>query len=624
MPETVYRENRNYVRDDASDVYGDAPRVTPHHKVDRNSYYSPPLPPPLPPPVQPLSSEEYAALYGSARGIVIEDRTARAGNRDIRPGPVKRSSTFRGEAWDAHDDRDRFVEQVHRPGRSVWYGDDDIYDRGQEASAPTLRPTVPVHMRSDAQRQLVGVRSRPQAPGPVDFNFNRDVTIARQPTGKAASTSVNHNHRPIEYVEVRREIPKVQHESQHVPGLFQTVFDVNNPQDASIHLELEITDDLETELETFSQLQRLGNFGAARDYFDKNLEPYLSNPYVFVQYGQMLLDQGDYLAFERLDPEAVFGKDDRPTPRAPESVEGWYRNLPSFEVWSRSRERLAGARRYEAQNVYYDDEPRVENAHSSRRSPPPRRPPPPRDEEIIYERRDSLPRRQDSSRSEAGPLVLRQHDVETVERTRPRPRSPPPVFREPITITRERSYIPIHSPPSPEARDSRVVHYDREFSPDRVRLARRQSVERPVRSPSPPPPDRVHIRTRIMERDNSHSPVADGYPARSARFDPEVRHFSESRLPRSRSLDSMGNYYDPTLDDERYRSHSTNRGLLVTDSEGQSGQDELELLRQNWMLLQAKLSIHRNGSYGDACSEAWYAIENFHFGPKLGSTEVGV
>lgn len=95
--------------------------------------------------------------------------------------------------------------------------------------------------------------------------------------------------------------------SRHVSGSFQTIFDTVHPQDASVHLELPITDDLDTKLEVFSRLHRLGNFSAAQEYFKDELGLYLSNPYVFVHFAQMLLDKGDYLAFDRLDPQPVFG-----------------------------------------------------------------------------------------------------------------------------------------------------------------------------------------------------------------------------------------------------------------------------------------------------------------------------
>lgn len=208
-------------------------------------------------------------------------------------------------------------------------------------------------------------------------------------------------------------------------------------------------------------------------------------------------------------------------------------------------------RRYEERDVYYeDDEP-------PRRAPPPRRPPPSRDEEIYYERREErrahspspmpMPRRsapdvsvrereevveresrvphfmrEEPRRSEAGPLVLRQRDIETVERARPRPRSPSPVVKEReriVTMTRARSMSPgppPPPPPPPEIREreeirTRVVDHSRERirSPsrgpalDRVRLGTR-FIERPDRSPSPPPVER--IRTRVVERERERSP----------------------------------------------------------------------------------------------------------------------
>lgn len=356
----------------------------------------------------------------------------------IQSKPVPTSSTLKGESWDAKNDRIRdWYAEVQRPSKSVRFAHDDTYDRAQEGSVPAIHTEVPVHMRSHVQNQMVGVRPRTQASGPVGSSGNRDLTIARRPN-MVVSTSINPNHRPVEYEEVRKEVPKVQPEPERKPGLFQTIFDVNHPQDASTHLELLITDDFEAELEMFSRLQRLGNFGAARNYFEATLEYYLDHPYVLVQYGQMLLDQGDYLAFERLNPVSVFGMNARTTPLAPQTVEGWNRNLSCFEIMDRCRGRALGAR-----------------------------------------------------------------------------------YKE-----------------------------------------------------------------------------------------------------RSSSRECVVNYHDSDPDDGSHCSHFPDRKLLVRDIKARSDQAELELLRQNWRLLQAMSTIHRTGGYGDACSEAWYSIENIHFGATLCSTEV--
>jgi hypothetical protein len=132
------------------------------------------------------------------------------------------------------------------------------------------------------------------------------------------------------------------------------------------------------------------------------------------------------------------------------------------------------------------------------------------------EREDRTPAflREDNRRSEAGPMVLRSRQVETVDRHRPH--SPSPVrVREERIIRRPRSL----SPSSHEHEDvhehsrTRVVERERIREPSRKRSPSPRVVryvERPRRSPSPPPPpqveERERIRTRIIERERVPSP----------------------------------------------------------------------------------------------------------------------
>ncbi|KAG6356317.1 hypothetical protein INS49_015704 [Diaporthe citri] len=240
--------------------------------------------------------------------------------RHSQAKPIRRSSTVRSDEWDSYersiptrydrydDYRPRYevVEVRDGAGRPISYHDNDYYDRWQESSGPVRHYVSPSYTRHSAQNQMVGVRPRPRSPTPVDYDDDeRMITSVRSKRVAAKPAAVVGDEGG----------PKARKGSQHVPGLFQTVFDVNHPQDASVHLELPITDDHGAELEEFCRLQRLGNFGAAEDHFKNKLEPYLSNPYVFVQFGQMLLEKGDYHALERLNSEAVFGKEDRPPSR---------------------------------------------------------------------------------------------------------------------------------------------------------------------------------------------------------------------------------------------------------------------------------------------------------------------
>ncbi|KAL1871980.1 hypothetical protein VTK73DRAFT_1810 [Phialemonium thermophilum] len=206
----------------------------------------------------------------------------------------------------------------------------------------------------------------------------------------------------------------------------------------------------------------------------------------------------------------------------------------------------------EERDTYYDN------------IPPPRRPPPP-NEVDIYERREerqrrsSPPRRapvreyedvdvrvrererdresrvpaflrEEPRRTGAGPLVLRQRDVETVERERRRSPSPvrvretriverarsvsppPPPRREVIerddvrvrTVERERIRSPSRGPPMERVR-TRFIERERSPSPveretDRIRIVRRERERSPTPSPSPSPPPPV-IRGPTIERE---------------------------------------------------------------------------------------------------------------------------
>ncbi|KAH9242627.1 hypothetical protein K456DRAFT_1716338 [Colletotrichum gloeosporioides 23] len=72
------------------------------------------------------------------------------------------------------------------------------------------------------------------------------------------------------------------------------------PQDITFHLEIEATEDLEEDLESFSRLRRLGQFTAAVNHFRRRLLNSLDNTYVLVQYGQFLLESSDVNGLSQL------------------------------------------------------------------------------------------------------------------------------------------------------------------------------------------------------------------------------------------------------------------------------------------------------------------------------------
>jgi hypothetical protein len=90
-------------------------------------------------------------------------------------------------------------------------------------------------------------------------------------------------------------------------------------------------------------------------------------------------------------------------------------------------------------------------------------------------------------RAEGGELVLRQREVETI--TRPRRRSPSPLYRERVIRTRARSFTP---PPAFERERAR--------SPSRVRMTVERRVSLTDSSSSDSSDEHERIRTRIVER----------------------------------------------------------------------------------------------------------------------------
>lgn len=128
------------------------------------------------------------------------------------------------------------------------------------------------------------------------------------------------------------------------------------------------------------------------------------------------------------------------------------------------------------------------------RSPPPR----------PYDRTPAF-LREDSRRAEAGPMVLRQRDVETFDRHR---RSPSPVRVREVR-RRPHSLSPPRRPLRDDARArsrTRFVETERIRSPSVERL--RSPSPRPIRRPSRPPrePSAERIRTRVVDRERRSSP----------------------------------------------------------------------------------------------------------------------
>ncbi|KAH7418911.1 hypothetical protein BKA64DRAFT_763792 [Cadophora sp. MPI-SDFR-AT-0126] len=71
-------------------------------------------------------------------------------------------------------------------------------------------------------------------------------------------------------------------------------------RDTTIHLQLDVEHDLESRLEEFSRLKRLGDFLGANKYFEANLQEFIHISPVSVELADMLLAQGAYKRLKEL------------------------------------------------------------------------------------------------------------------------------------------------------------------------------------------------------------------------------------------------------------------------------------------------------------------------------------
>ncbi|KAK7930966.1 hypothetical protein PG985_001678 [Apiospora marii] len=82
--------------------------------------------------------------------------------------------------------------------------------------------------------------------------------------------------------------------TRHVESKAQGLWNGSTNTDLTLHLELEVVEDLDTLLEEFSRLCMLGCFTACKQFVRDNLANHLFLPYVRIQLAEMMLRQGDY------------------------------------------------------------------------------------------------------------------------------------------------------------------------------------------------------------------------------------------------------------------------------------------------------------------------------------------
>lgn len=96
------------------------------------------------------------------------------------------------------------------------------------------------------------------------------------------------------------------------PTALANVLSPSSTRDTTVHFQMDIQEDVESQLEEFSRLKRLGHFAAAEQYFQNYLAHFLPLRPVVNEYAEMLLEQGAYRRALEFLSRDLFG-DDRET-----------------------------------------------------------------------------------------------------------------------------------------------------------------------------------------------------------------------------------------------------------------------------------------------------------------------
>jgi len=96
---------------------------------------------------------------------------------------------------------------------------------------------------------------------------------------------------------------------------FDAIYTPGKSKDITVHVSLDVTHDVDEELEKFSKLRRLGDFKEAQKLFNERLSDRFDDPYFFIQYAQLLLEAGDFRSFSTLRSSHVFGDLDHNSPQ---------------------------------------------------------------------------------------------------------------------------------------------------------------------------------------------------------------------------------------------------------------------------------------------------------------------
>lgn len=221
----------------------------------------------------------------------------------------RRATPLRGDSYYERDfirgpvrvrdrDREREYEEVQREyeevpssrRRSIPDFLRDDYGNSDKAPLVVRQRTWERNGRSPSPIRVVERRRAREYSPPYRSTENRSsesqrITIEK-PEEKVDERANSPTERVVEYTK--------ETVIEHYRQVDEIVWDLSRTKDVTLHLELDITEDLDPYLDQFSRFSKTGDYHKAEQFFREHLEDHQDDPYVFVQYAQMLLEMGRY------------------------------------------------------------------------------------------------------------------------------------------------------------------------------------------------------------------------------------------------------------------------------------------------------------------------------------------
>jgi hypothetical protein len=150
--------------------------------------------------------------------------------------------------------------------------------------------------REDRARALTARRRVPTQPKDRNVQFTNAETAAERSKERRSSPPP----KPSSRTWTRNPLQNQQDEWKSAQDAWtsaQTIWNASTKQDVTLHFEMDIAQDVESKLEEFSELKRLGQFHAAEQFYQDSLEPFSNFYPIAIEYADMLVEQG---AHERL------------------------------------------------------------------------------------------------------------------------------------------------------------------------------------------------------------------------------------------------------------------------------------------------------------------------------------